>query len=135
MDGQAMLTPTGAAHFGTPAWVHEYARRVDRVMDALDRNGRRTYWIALPQMRDGELSARMATINDIVARVARRHAGVHVVETWELTAGADGAFSSRLPGGPGRVLARAQDGVHFTAAGADVVAREVVRQLQRDWRF
>jgi hypothetical protein len=49
------------------------------------------------------------------------------VDAWALTSDANGAFTHYLPDETGAlVLARGEDGVHFTAAGGRVLARAVL---------
>jgi len=133
-DAQAIATESGSASFGTEAWTAEYRRRVDAVMTLLDTAGRSVYWLGQPVMRDDALRARMDALDEIYRAAAATHPGVRFIDLRPLTAGEDGGYRAYLPGPDGElVAARAEDGVHFNAAGADLVARSIVATIAGDW--
>ena len=132
-DAQGILTPAGAASFGTPAWIDEYRARVAQVMDLLGGGGRSVYWIGLPVMRSSRFDERMALITGIYREEATRHSWIRFIDSRPIFAH-EGAYSAYLPGGDGRpALVRRDDGIHFTAAGGDRLARSVLEVIARDW--
>ena len=49
-------------------------------------------------------------------------------------AGDDGGYAQYLPDGSGRLdKVRADDGVHFERAGGDMIARVVLKELNREF--
>jgi hypothetical protein len=138
-DDKAYMTglPEGVSigEFGDPAWRREYGRRVGGLMDALARQGVFVVWIGLPITRSPEQTQRFDQVNAVVQReVARREGQVAFVDTYTTFAGDDGGYTQYLRGASGRTQeVRAPDGVHFATAGGDIIAREVLRALNRQF--
>jgi uncharacterized protein len=102
-------------------------------MDTVNRAGAFLVWIGLPITRSPEQTQRFDTINAVVERQARRRQGrVAFIDTYALFAGDDGGFTQYLVAPTGSVQkVRAGDGVHFERAGGDIIAREVLKQLNQ----
>jgi hypothetical protein len=118
--------------FGSPAWLHEYRRRVGGIMDTVIRGGGFSVWIGLPITRDAGQSQRFDVINRVFSEEARkRPRGAAYVDTYFFFADPDsGGFAEYLPDSHGRLIdMRAPDGVHFEPAGGDVIARQILKRL------
>jgi hypothetical protein len=119
--------------FDTPSWRREYGRRAGGLMDAAARAGVFAVWIGLPITRDPEQTRRFDAINAVVAAQARKRPGRALyVDTYTTFASDTGGYTEYLEDTSGRLIkVRAADGVHFERAGGDMIAREVLRQLNR----
>jgi uncharacterized protein len=119
--------------FGSPSWTAEYRRRVRAIMDLATRNGAYLLWIGLPISNDERQTARFDAINAIVQKEAERRPGaVAYVDTYFFFAGDDGGFAQYVTDDAGRLVKmRADDGVHFERPAGDLIAREVLRRLER----
>jgi hypothetical protein len=103
-------------------------------LDLVSRAGAHTVWIGLPQTADADQTRRFDVVNAAVAAEAReRPDDVTYVDTYLLFT-RDGRYTEYLekPGG-GLVKVRAEDGVHFERAGADIIARAVLKELNREY--
>jgi hypothetical protein len=121
--------------FGGSAWRREYARRVGGLMDRINRAGAFVVWIGLPQTSSPEQTQRFDVVNAVVQREARMREGrAAFVDTYTTFAGDDGGFAQYLstPSG-GLVKVRADDGVHFEPEGGDMIARDVLKALNRQF--
>jgi hypothetical protein len=118
------------SNFDDPAWVHEYARRVGGLIDLINRSGAFVIWMGLPITADRDQTIRFDRINAVVDRVIRaRPGGADFVDTYTLLAGPNG-YAEYLTNLAGQVqLVRQPDGVHLAPAGAAIVAREVLKDL------
>ena len=136
-DDKAYMTglPKGVSidAFGGSVWRREYARRVGGVMDVINKAGGFVVWIGLPQTESSEQTKRFDVVNAVVQGEARRREGRAVfVDTYTMFAGDDGGFTQFLPDGSGRLhKVRADDGVHFEREGGDMIAREVLKLLNK----
>lgn len=119
--------------FASPTWRAEYRRRVAGVMDTVNGRGALVVWIGLPVTRSEAQTRRFDTINAIVQKEAKARPGRAVfVDTYTMFAGDSGGFVEYLENASGdTVKVRAGDGVHFDTAGGDLIAREVLKQLNR----
>jgi hypothetical protein len=133
-DDKGYMTglPSGVSvdSFDDPAWVHEYARRVGGLIDLINRSGAFVVWMGLPITADRDQTIRFDRINAVVDRVIRaRPGGAAFVDTYTLLAGPDG-YAEYLTNLAGQVqLVRQPDGVHLAPAGAAIVARQVLKDL------
>jgi hypothetical protein len=136
-DDKAYMTglPEGVSidAFGGSVWRREYARRVGGLMDMINRAGGFVVWIGLPQTRSSEQTQRFDVVNAVVQREARKREGrAAFIDTYTMFAGDDGGYTQYLPSGSGQLRkVRADDGVHFEREGGDMIAREVLRVLNR----
>ena len=136
-DDKAYMTglPEGVSidDFGGSSWRREYARRVGGVMDVINRAGGFVVWIGLPQTSSPDQTRRFDVVNAIAQQEARKREGrAAFIDTYTMFAGDDGGYSEFLADGSGRLKkVRAGDGVHFEREGGDMIAREVLKQLNR----
>ena len=136
-DDKAYMTGlpdgTSVGDFGSWAWRKEYGRRVGGVMDAINRAGAFAIWIGLPQTSSQDQTARFDVVNAVAEKQARKRPGrAAYVDTYTMFAGDDGGFAQYLPDGSGRLQkVRADDGVHFERAGGDMIARIVLKELNK----
>ena len=119
--------------FGDAAWRREYGRRAGGLMDTINRAGAYVVWIGLPQTRSAEQTQRFDVVNAVVQREATKRDGkVAFVDTYTMFAGDDGGYSDYLEDASGRIRqVRARDGVHFEPAGAELIARAVLKSLNK----
>ena len=127
---------TSIGSFASPEWTAEYRRRVAGVMDTVNRAGAVVVWIGLPITRSESQTQRFDTINAIVQKEAKARPGKAIfIDTYTMFAGDDGGFAEYLQNAKGdTVKVRAGDGVHFDTAGGDLIAREVLKQLNQPLR-
>jgi hypothetical protein len=135
-DDHDLLTglPKGVStgSFGSPAWIGEYTRRVEAVMDLVARHARVLVWIGLPLTGDDDQTLRFETINGIVHKAARERPGrVEFVDTYTMFAGPDGGYAEYLTDDRGALVrVRHDDGVHFERPGGDLIADAVLAKLR-----
>jgi hypothetical protein len=133
-DGQALRLPAGWPAFGTPEWDAEYARRVGNFMDLLLGGAGRVYWVGVPIMAATEYDQRVQHINALQRDEALARPGVAYLDAYALFQDEAGGFAWELPDEHGTLVeVRLSDGVHFTGAGADRVARAVLEAITADW--
>jgi hypothetical protein len=138
-DDKTYMTglPEGSSigDFGSPSWSAEYLRRVRVVMDTVNRAGGVVVWIGLPITRSAEQTQRFDTLNAIVQKETKRRPGKAIfIDTYTMFAGDTGGFVEYLENAKGdTVKVRAGDGVHFDTAGGDLIAREVMKQLNKQF--
>jgi len=133
-DMQAMYIARNQHHtFRSEAWNDEYRARVSRLMEQLVDAGVPTYWVGLPIMRSGNYSGNIAHLNTMFEPLADAYDGVEFVPMWDLTADANGAYSAYLEDEEGRNrLMRANDGIHFTPRGYELLSRAIMTAMARD---
>ena len=126
----------GGAHvgpFGSPSWIAEYRRRIDGVTRELNAEGIRVVWLGLPIPDGPGFKKSFPVVNTILEGVAHAHAKDAIyVDTWHRLDDFHGRYAQYLRVHGKLMQVRASDGVHYTQAGGDLVAAEVVAQL-RDW--
>jgi len=136
-DDKAYMTglPEGRSigDFGSWAWRKEYGRRVGGVMDTINRAGAFAIWIGLPQTRSADQTRRFDVVNAVAEQQARKRPGrAAYIDTYTMFAGDDGGYAEYLPDGSGRLeKVRAGDGVHFERSGGDMIARVVLKELNK----
>jgi hypothetical protein len=121
-------------NFGSPSWVAEYRRRVDGVTRELNAAGIRTVWLGLPIPDGPGFKRSFPVVNTILAAVAKHHARQSTyVDTWHMLDSAHGKYTAYLRVGGKLTLLRLPDGVHYTPAAGDMIARAVIDGLRADY--
>ncbi|MDB5538815.1 MAG: putative periplasmic er of the SGNH-family of hydrolase [Devosia sp.] len=118
----------------SPEWTTEYAARVSGVVKALRAAGKPTIWIGLPPMEAPKFAKAMIQVNEI-QRLAAFSGGAEFLDIYERFATEDGAYTARGPDLNGnQVRMRKDDGIHFSAAGADKLAFYLSQSLKNYYR-
>lgn len=116
-------------HFRTDAWRDAYAKRVDRILTALTAAHLKIVWCGNPIARSPTYSADMSYINDIYAGELA-HFGGQFLPLWTVIANDQGQFTAYGPDRSGVTeRLRNDDGIHFTAAGYELIAERVISVL------
>lgn len=132
-DGQNVKPAGTVLTFGTPEWSAWYAGRVGEAMDIVAQQGRRVYWVSLPNARDADYAIRMKALNDVFAAEAAKRPTITYVDTWALFAGPDGSYQAYQPDSQGTVrLMRQDDGIHLSIFGAHKLSDHLEGLIARD---
>lgn len=126
---------TSIGSFASPTWDAEYRRRVAAVLDTVNRGGGVVVWIGLPVTRSEKQTQEFDKINALVLEETKARPGkAFFVDTYTMFAGDNGGFAEYMKNAKGdTVKVRAGDGVHFDTAGGDLIAREVLKQLNKEF--
>jgi hypothetical protein len=129
-DDQPLTNAPGGATispFGEAAWQEEYRRRIGGLMDQVASNGRTLILVGVPIVRDPGRSGEYEIINEIYREeAAKRRGRVRYVDIYKLFQGEGGGYADYLPNDSGELVKyRADDGIHFTRAGGDLIAEEI----------
>jgi uncharacterized protein len=113
-----------------PRWRERYATLVEEMLTVLAGDRRTVFWVGAPVMADPAYSERVRSVNEVFQEVTAKHPKVTYVDAYSVFSAPDGTFARSLPV-PGGNLARVRgaDGIHFTTAGSDLLARAVFDQL------
>ncbi|MBN9317177.1 MAG: DUF459 domain-containing protein [Devosia sp.] len=118
----------------TPEWTTEYSARVSNVVRAMRAANKPVIWIGLPPMEAPKFGKAMIQVNEI-QRLAAFSGGAEFLDIYDKFAAEDGGYTSRGPDLNGnQVRMRKDDGIHFSAAGADKLAFYVSQSLRNYYR-
>jgi hypothetical protein len=113
-------------HFRTDEWREVYAARTDKILTLLANAGLRVIWCGNPIARSETYSADMGYINEIYAAATARF-GVQFVPLWTAVADEQGRYAAYGKDRTGKTQRlRGDDGIHFTAAGYELIAEKIV---------
>lgn len=117
--------------FLSSSWNREYRRRVGILLDSVAALGADVLWIGLPEPDSSNVRPRLTALNALIrAEIDMRPRHALFLNTYVVLAGRRGRFAEYLPDASGKLVkVRADDGLHLTPAGGDLVARAVVRLL------
>jgi hypothetical protein len=121
-DRQTIKTDGGSLKALTPEWNALYQERIAGFVNAVRGANKPLIWVGLPPMSKADYSNAMGQISGI-QRLAVFGGGAEFVDIYDRFVGEDGKYSGSGPDLNGnRVRMRKDDGIHFSAAGADKVA-------------
>lgn len=112
-------------------WREIYRERVDAVVRAFAERRIPLLWVGLPPVRNERLSNDFIALNEIYRDRVQKAGGVYV-DIWEAFVNDQNRYSPVGPDVDGQVTRlRANDGIHFTRAGARKAAHFVDVELKR----
>lgn len=121
-DRQTLNTDTDSFKALTPEWSELYRQRVASFVSTMRSANKPVIWVGLPPMSKSDYSNAIGQISGI-QRLGVFAAGGEFVDIYDRYLGEDGKYSSFGPDLNGnRVRMRKDDGIHFSAAGADKLA-------------
>jgi uncharacterized protein len=116
-------------YFRTEAWRMSYSERIQALLAPLQARHIPTIWVGLPMMRDAVVSKDADYLNGLY-QPAVLAAGATFFPIWEISADANRDYASHVKGPDGRMRAlRAEDGMHFSPAGYDLLAQALLQKL------
>ena len=115
--------------FGTDAWRDVYTDRVERVLENLASRGLKIIWCGNPIARSAKYSTDMEYINKIYEAEAARF-GAQFLPLWSAVVDDQGGYTAYGKDRDGVTeRLRADDGIHFTAAGYELIAQKIIDTL------
>jgi hypothetical protein len=115
--------------FGTDAWRDQYIERVERVLKMLVTAGLRVTWCGNPIARSAKYSTDMEYINKLYQAEAERF-GAQFLPLWAAVVDDQGGYTAYGKDRDGVTeRLRADDGIHFTAAGYELIAQRIIGTL------
>ena len=133
-DGQGLTdrdTGGAVAPLFTDEWDAVYGARVETFVEIFADDGVPVVLLGMPAMKSAYHQRKMARINQVTEAACER-AGAWFVDTFAMTADADGNYVARAEvEGRLRVI-RASDGMHLNSYGAELVTAGILDVLG-DW--
>jgi hypothetical protein len=132
----ASIVGSAVDGLGAPAWEAGYRSQVDRMMDVLVGGlaQRTVFWIGPPTLGT-RYNHGAKELDRVMREEAAKRPTVVYVDAYTMFS-SNGEYSTFLPDSHGnQVRMRIGDGVHFTVAGAEVLAENVYKLLASRWNL
>ena len=111
--------------FQSEGWKRTYSGHVDAILGELSKRHIKAIWLGIPILRKDELNKGADYLNQIFQDSAKK-ADATFLPLADDFKGADGGFASHMPDSAGHMKqVRADDGIHFTPWGYQLVAEKV----------
>ncbi|PXA99701.1 hypothetical protein DMC47_02090 [Nostoc sp. 3335mG] len=118
----------------TPGWTAAYQARVNDFLGQLRAARKPVIWVGLPPMSKAEYSAAISQISAL-QKMAAFSGGAEYLDIYDRFLGEDGKYSSQGPDVNGQnARMRKDDGIHFSAAGADKLAFYISQSIRTFYR-
>lgn len=115
------------------SWPEVFSMRMGDFLAALTEKHIPSYWIGLPIMGNPSYAKQAQVMNAIIRAECAKAKNSRYLDTWTLLADAQGNYSTFLPNAKGvKIKVRANDKIHFTVAGGDILARSFLTTLAKD---
>jgi hypothetical protein len=133
-DRQPLNTPSGRADPLTEQWSAAYSARLTQFLTQLRNASKPTIWVGLPPMQAPSYGKAINQISE-VQKLAVFSSGAEYLDIYERFIDEEGRYSAHGPDLNGnRVRMRKDDGIHFSAAGADKLAFYVGQTMKLYYR-
>ncbi|MBE2281327.1 MAG: DUF459 domain-containing protein [Ignavibacteriaceae bacterium] len=130
------FTDNGITHYyGKEEWFRIYRERVAAFVKIITDNSLKVYWVGMPPMREPGFDGRMKTLSKIYdEEISKISNGIFVSGLDLLGDGAGNYTAYKVVNGVNSLL-RANDGIHFTTQGGQVIADFVYDLIKKDFKF
>jgi uncharacterized protein len=130
-DAQDFLGPPDVP-YTSPQWNTLYAQRVAQFMKLAGSSGAAVVWVGMPPMQNPGLNAQMSDVNAVVQQqAALARPAVTYLSTDRSLGTAQGGYTAFVTNAAGQVVnVRTPDGTHLTPGGGQLVAQQVIDELQ-----
>lgn len=116
--------------FKSEEWRTLYVDRVGEYMQSLVDHNLTTFWVGLPVMRKADYDGDIQLLDKIYQESAAQY-GVTFIPTRDLTTDEEGQYNAyRIDSNGRRIRWRANDGMHFTLRGYEILAQVVLETIQ-----
>jgi uncharacterized protein len=115
--------------FKSEGWKRTYLAHIDAMFAEFEKRNITVIWLGLPVMRDKALNEGGLYLDDLYANAVKAHNCIFVplADTFK---DAGGGFASHLPDATGKLRwVRADDGVHFTPYGYELIAEKALAAI------
>ncbi|WP_298069720.1 DUF459 domain-containing protein [uncultured Mailhella sp.] len=130
-DGQALWDNGRFLPFNSPEWHSRYEGRLEAVISTVARYGGRTILLSPPVLRNPRLASSVAVVTGVIRDVCRR-TGTPFLDIGPMLADAEGRFQRKGLDVHGQwATLRAQDGIHITGAGNELLATRIVPFIEQ----
>ncbi|MEP6972725.1 MAG: DUF459 domain-containing protein [Actinomycetota bacterium] len=136
-DNQALRTPAGREEtsVGTFAWPRAYQQRVSDFMHLATSKGARVVWVGLPIVSDQGRWGIIERQNTLFEGAAAQVDDVAYLNAWDLFSAPNGGYTAYYQDGSSIELVRESDGLHFNAAGYELLARAVAEMARTTFKL
>ena len=136
-DNQGLRDPAGreVTPIGTFEWPRAYGERVQDFMRLATSKGARVVWVGLPIVSDRGRWGIVERQNDVFESAAGVVDDIAFVDTWSMFAAPDGSYTAYHREDDTVQLVRESDGLHFNAAGYELLARAVLDTAQQEFEL
>jgi uncharacterized protein len=118
--------------FDSEAWREEYQGRVRKLLKAIDGKAERIYWLGTPPMRKQSYGDKMKRINELVAQVCAEFPNAAYLDLIPLLGDSSGRYRAAMYLDGELKTVRAEDGIHFSQVGAQLLTDFVFGRLGQD---
>lgn len=123
------------AHYVFPSekWEDKYRSRVKEVLDFCKEHNVDVIWLGLPNMRDDRIKQGALVENKVFQEETAQY-GFEFFPTENLVGHLSGPFDKQIDDPvKGRIVVRADDGIHFTPTGLRIISTALVASLKTRW--
>ncbi|KAA9002537.1 DUF459 domain-containing protein [Affinibrenneria salicis] len=130
-DPWDMPAPGGGKYlkFGSDEWMQLYRQRINTILAEARQHDVQVIWIGPPNMRKKKLSDSMKYLNTLylqeVGQAGQRYVAVNEIFKYQTD-----SYSDYAGDGNGRVKLRSGDGIHFSLAGQQAIAGDVLSLVE-----
>jgi hypothetical protein len=116
---------------GTPEWAQAYENKVENFLHIVSASHARVFWIGVPVVREEQLQHRVYVANMAARNACGKLENCCFIDTSEALCDENRKYTNYLKESNGSsIRIRAKDGIHFSMAGSNLLARYILLKLE-----
>lgn len=123
---------------GSDAWIDAYIKKIQDVMDILQRSVKKIYWLGLPIVKSPLLNSQITAVEQaqVKAMAEMSSSKVRRISLRKMIFGESGVYTDKVQTADGkRIQLMREDGVHYSLAGGSFLMSKVAEYFYQDFRI
>ncbi|MCW1360980.1 DUF459 domain-containing protein [Campylobacter sp. US33a] len=115
-------------HFNSKEWQEIYAQRINEIINIAKENNATLFWYEIPPVKDTKLNQKLQILNELYRVQLEKQDEIFIQTTQTMSK--DRVFSSYVKNENNKsIKIRANDGIHFTQKGSELMSKLLLKYL------
>lgn len=120
--------------FYTDNWKVEYSKRLENIITQLDSKKIKTFFSLLPIIRNSSKNKNYIFINSVIKDIADKYS-IPIIDLYTIFSDEKSLYSDRIYFREQKQFMRAEDGIHFTTKGGELMTYKALQKLYSEYLY
>ncbi len=133
-DAQGVRQDGKDIQYGSEPWLDLYRKKVNLFARMVSNYSQKFYWIGMPPMLSKSFDGRMRTLSKIFEEETGKLSNGKFISAINILGDDKGNYTAYIKSGGKQLLVRANDGIHLTNSGGELLTQAVIEKFKVDFK-
>lgn len=133
-DAQGIRQDGKDIQYGSEPWIDLYRSKVNLFARMISNYSQKFYWIGMPPMLSKGFDGRMRTLSKIFEEETGKMPNGKFISAINVLGDNKGNYTAYIKSGGKQLLVRANDGIHLTNSGGELLTQAVIEKFKVDFK-